>query len=232
MWTTVTRGVVLGFGLAVLPGAAMAAADQPIGSWVLSCPSDTTKPGGKPEGCLLRAGKRFLDKGGITGDLEVEARGGVLVPVLALRGLPNELLMAAAMMGKTEASIQLAGSTREELACSVSAAGYICAPNEAAGAKLAAGLPSARAMTVRVSVAVEGLKPLPTQEKSVDLSGTAEALARLQAAGPMPVPGPLAVVTSQSPSALMGMADKALKAAGYPNGAAQLQALMAKYLKK
>jgi len=36
-------------------------------------------------------------------------------------------------------------------------------------------------------------------------------------------------MASQSPAALATMADKALKAAGYPNGIADLQTLLAKY---
>jgi hypothetical protein len=39
----------------------------------------------------------------------------------------------------------------------------------------------------------------------------------------------MTAVTEPSPGALMGMADRALKAAGYPNGVADLQALVAKY---
>jgi hypothetical protein len=140
------------------------------------------------------------------------------------------MLTAAVLAGRTEASIQFPGGAREALACAASTAGYICAPDEAAGRRLAAGLPVAHSATVFVSVSVTGLNPLPPQEKSVDLSGTAEALARLLVAGPTQVPNALATMTS--PAGLAGMADKALRAAGYPNGVADLQALVAKYLRK
>ena len=180
----------------------------------------------------MRFDRRFLDKAGITGDLEVQAQGKTLVPVIALRGLSSEILMAATLAGKTEASIQFAGAPREDLACAASSAGYICAPNDANGAKLAATLPAARSVTVRISVGVAGMSPLPPQEKSLDLAGTNEALARLRAAGPTQVPTAKTELAAQSPAGLMGMADKALKAAGYQNGIAGLEALVAKYMKK
>jgi hypothetical protein len=56
-----------------------------------------TCPDGKPapERCLMRLNRRFFETAGITGDLEVQARGAALVPVLAQRGLSNEMLLAA-----------------------------------------------------------------------------------------------------------------------------------------
>jgi hypothetical protein len=216
--------IALAASLVLTCPAASAATQEQIGSWVLTCPGDAP--------CLMRASKRFFDKGGITGDLEVQAEATSLVPVIALRGLSNEMLMAASLAGKAEASIQFPGRSREELNCAASSAGYFCSPNGAAGQRLAAALATARAVTVRVSVTLNGTNPLPAQEKSLDLSGTSEALARLRIAGPSQVFGPMTALASPSPEGLMGMADKALKAAGYPNGTATLQELLAKYMKK
>jgi hypothetical protein len=221
MTTAWGGGVLLAL---VAPAIAATATVEHIGSWVITC------PGGAPG--AMRFNQRFLDKSGVTGDLEVEADGVILVPVLALRGLPDEVLMAAAAMGKTEASLQFDGGAREALDCAVSEAGYICAPNEATGSKLAANLPAARQVTVRVSVVVSGMKPLPAQEKSLQLTGTAEALARLRAVGPAPVPSLETAVAAKSPAGLMGAADRALKAAGYPNGLADLQARLSKFMAK
>jgi hypothetical protein len=125
--------------------------------------------------------------------------------------------------------MQFGAGPREVLDCGPSAEGYVCAPRDGAADRLAAALPSARSVTVRVTVAISGLKPLPVQEKSLDLTDTGAALTRLRAAGPAPVPGVMTAVPEPSPGALMGMADRALKAAGYPNGVADLQALVAKY---
>jgi hypothetical protein len=229
--TTPSRpGIVLALGLMIPAGIASATMEEHIGTWVLSCPA--AAPGAEP--CQLHIQKRLLDTAGITGDLEVQALGSILVPVIALHGLSNEIMLAASLAGKAEVSMQFAGGPREDLVCAPSSLGYICSPKGDAAQELAAGLVSARSVTVRASVVVSGLKPLPVQEKSLHLSGTNEALARLRAVGPtqMPgllVPGLMTVLAAQSPGGLMAMADKALKAAGYSNGMADLQALLAKY---
>ena len=212
-------------GLLVSIATASAASPGHIGSWVLSCPRETPGSGS----CVLHLEKRFLDKGGITGDLEVQALGKRLVPVITLRGLPEQILLAASLAGKTDASMQFGDGPKEVLSCAASTDAYICSPKDDAAATLAASLPAARSVTVRVSVTVSGLKPLPVEEKSLPLFGTNEALIRLRTAGPPQVPDPAAASASPSPSALIGMADKVLKAAGYPNGVADLQALVAKY---
>jgi hypothetical protein len=76
------------------------------------------------------------------------------------------------------------------------------------------------------------MNPLPSQERSLDLAGTGDALARLRALGPTPVPTLKTALAAQSPAGLMGAADKALKAAGYTSGLAGLQARLAQYLRK
>ena len=218
-------GIVLALGLMMWAGSARAATEEHVGSWVLSCPAAVANA----EPCLLRLEKRFFDTAGITGELEVQALGKTLVPVIALRGVPDEILLAAALAGKAEASMRFAGGPREELGCAPSSVGFDCSPKDDAARKLAAGLASARSVTVRVSVSVAGMKPVPVREKSLDLSGTSEALARLRAVGPTQVPGPLTALASRTPSALMAVADKALRAAGYSNGVADLRALLGKY---
>lgn len=210
-------------GMLVSIGTARAATQERIGSWLLSCPGETT--GSEP--CRLRTKEHLFDEDGITGDLEIQVIGKSLVPVIALRGLPPELLAVASLAGKAEAWIRLDDGSRENLTCAPSADAYICAPKDHAAANLAAQLPAARSITVRVSVTVNGLKPLTAREKSLDLTGTNTALARLRVAGAPQVPaGP---ITAQSPGRLAAMADKALKSAGYPNGLADLQTLLAKY---
>ena len=231
--------IVLATWLMMVATSAAATIQEQIGSWVLSCPNAAgdvagvaTAPGSRSAPCLLRFEKRFFDKAGITGDLEILADGKSLVPVLTLRGVSSELLTAATLAGTTEASIRLNNGPTEALDCTASSGAYICLPRNDAARVLAAGLPTARSVTVRVSVGMAGMKPLPVQEKSLALSGTSEALVRLRTAGPSQLPGPTAALASSSPARLMGMADGALKAAGYPNGIADLRALMAKYRNK
>ncbi len=216
-------------GLLLSIGVARAAPPEHIGRWVLTCPGET--PHADP--CLLRFDKPFLDQGGITGDLEIQASGKSLVPVLTLRGLPADLLMAASLAGKAEASLQFGGGSPEPLSCAPASDAYICWPKDDATAKLAAELPSARTITVRVSVSVTGLQPRPARQKSLGLTGTKAALRRLREAGPSHVPAStLPKPALQSPGRLMTMAGRALKAAGYQNGLADLQALLAKYHRK
>ena len=75
--------------------------------------------------------------------------------------------------------------------------------------------------------------PVAHAGKSLELTGTAEALARLRAEGPdHRMPSLKTAVAAQSPAGLMGVADRALKAAGYPNGLADLQARLAKFMAK
>ncbi len=228
MRTLARWGSFLGLATAALPTAGRAAMQEQIGGWTLTCRGETRIS----EPCLMRLTTRILDKAGLTADLEVQARGTTLVPVLSLRGASPDMLMTAALAAKTDASIKFPGHAAENLDCAATKAGYFCVPDEPAGRRLAASLPAARAATVRVAVTVSGMGPLHPQEKSLDLSGTSAALARLRTVGPSQIPGPITMLASQSPAGLLSMADKAFKAAGYPNGAAQLQALMAKYMKQ
>jgi hypothetical protein len=209
---------------ALATGAASAGeTHEQIGSWTLTCPA------GDP--CLLRLTKRFADKAGITSDLEVQALGTTLVPVITLRGLPPEVLLGAAMAGKADASLLFNNAPRGELVCSTTPTVLICAPAGDAARHLADALPSARSVIVRATVTASGMKPFPVEEKSLDLSGTAAALSRLQTAGPTHLP--LFSFTppgnTAPPSSFMAMADKVLKQAGYLNGLGDLQALIAKY---
>lgn len=211
--------------LAAISTSAAATTQERIGGWVLAC--------GNAEACILRLDKRFLDKAGITGDLEVQALGKTLVPVLTLRGLSNEMLLAAATAGRAEASLRFNDGPRQDLVCSAASTVFFCAPHDSAARTLAADLPTARSVTVRVSVTITGVNPLPAQERSLDLSGSAEALARLRVLGPTQVPAfSLPQSGSGSPAGLLAMADRMMKAAGYPNGVADLQAMLGRYLKK
>lgn len=196
--------------LAIL-AATQGAAPDPAGTWLLEC------EGGA---CLLRHRDRLFSGAGVTADMEVRAAGKALVPVLTLRGLPDQLLLASSMAGKAEASVQFPGAARVELACAIGDGGYVCAPPDEAVAALAAALPKARSVAVRVSLAVSGTNLQPARERVLDLAGTPEALARLRAAG----------ARSAEPGGWVGLLDRGLKAAGYKNGAAELPGLVARYL--
>jgi hypothetical protein len=190
---------------------ALAAAPEPIGSWILNC-ADAA--------CVLRHKDRFFSKGGVTAGMEVQAVGKDLVPIIALRGLPNDMLLASSMAGKAEASIQFPGAARVDLACAIGDGAHVCAPRADSLAVLAAALPTARSVTVRGSVSMSGLNPLPVRERSLELVRTKEALARLRVVG----------APSSEPSGWVSLLDRGLKATGYKNGTADLPGLVAGYL--
>ncbi|WP_158932855.1 hypothetical protein [Acidisphaera sp. S103] len=213
-------------GLLVCIGTARAAPPPHIGSWVLTCSATSI--------CRLRAEKRFVDKDGVTVELDVLSDRTALVPVLALRGLPAQAVMMASAMGTVGAWIQLDGGVRRALECAPNLDGYFCTPRGDAARALAAGLPTARTMTARVEATVTGMKPLPVEQKTLALVDTRQALATLAAAGAEPVPDARVAAASRllprtSPSTLAAMADTALKAAGYRDGLGDLPALMSKY---
>ncbi len=64
---------------------------EPVGSWLLACDGAA---------CVLRHKDRLFRGAGVTADMEVRAAGKALVPVVTLRGLPNQVLLASAMAGE------------------------------------------------------------------------------------------------------------------------------------
>jgi hypothetical protein len=198
-------------GATLILAATLSAAPEPAGSWLLEC--DGTA-------CVLRHKERLFSGAGVTADLEVRGSGKALVPVVTLRGLPDQVLLASSMAGKAEASVQFPGAARVELGCAIGEGGYVCSPPDDAVAALAAALPKAPSVAVRVSLSVNGTNLQPMRERSLELAGTPAALARLRAAG----------ARSAEPSGWVGLLDRGLKAAGYTNGTADLPGLVARYL--
>ena len=202
--------------------AAHAGRQETTGGWVLVCPDNNS--GHKT--CVLRLDRPLFGQGSVSADLEIRADGRSLVPVIVASGLPGELVAAASMTGRPDVSVWFDDGKPEPLDCAPTQAGYLCAPGPGADVRLSAALPAARSVTVRASLTAPGLKPLPSRDTSFALSGTRAALDRLRAAGPAPVPGALDALASGSPADLMGLADKALRAAGFQDG---VPGLVAKY---
>jgi hypothetical protein len=213
--------VAITMALAVLPLGAQASTQEKIGSWLLSCPADGP--------CLMRLDKPIAEKVGAVANLEVMRQGRALVPVITLRGVPNDLLAAAAVAGKASVQVRFPGAPPETLDCVASSIGALCAPDEDAAPRLASALTTARSVTLRLTASLSGMQPLPVQQQSLALSGTAEGLRRLRSAGATPVPEPITELAAESPAALIASADRWLKAAGYKNGVAGLQALLQQY---
>ncbi len=215
MTVSIYRGAIA--AMLLLPAASQAAAPESIGTWVLNCPEDSKS------GCILRHRDRYFAKPPLSADLEVQSVRGALVPVLAVRGIPREALLAASLGGRTEASVRLGNGAWVPLDCGAAGESYQCAPAEGAAATLSASLPAAGSATLRLSVGLlPGMAPVQAPERALDLAGTQAALARLRAVGAIAAPRPAEPV----PEGWLRLADQALKAIGYKNGIADLPAFL------
>ena len=208
--------------VALWAGTVRAESRATTGGWLLVCPENRSGP----PACILRLDKRFFGQGGVSADLEIRAAGRALVPVIALSGLPGDLVAAASLAGRPDISMRFDGGKPEPLDCAPALSGYLCTPGADAAARLTAALPAAQSVTVLASLTATGLQPLPSRDKMLPLTGTRVALDRLRAAGPAQMPGALDAVASGSPAQLIGLADKALRAAGFQDG---VPGLVAKY---
>jgi hypothetical protein len=187
------------------------------GPWVLDCPAET---------CRLRHRQPLFAKAGITADLEVRASFAGPVPVIAVRGLPREPLLSVAVANRIAATLQLDGQRPVPLSCGLSADAYVCQPSGSGAAALVRALPDARSVTIGLSVTLAGEEPDSLGRRTLDLADTRAALALLPA-HPVMEREPQAI-----PPGWTRLLDRGLKAAGFPNGAADLSALLARLLRR
>ncbi len=188
-------------------------ANASIGSWVLSCPADAKDP------CLMRHRDWVVAPaaGTPSAALELQLRGDVLVPVITVRGLPTAAAVGGALAVKPTANLGLDGGKRIDLSCGISGTYYACSPDAAAVPALAAALPRARVLAASLTLTIPGLMALPPQERTLELTGTAAAQARLLAAGATGEALP-----SYPGLDLQGFIDRAMRDLGFPNGAADV----------
>ena len=229
------RLVVAAALLGALPGAAVPAeAPQQIGSWVVECPA----PGGAG-GCMMRDRDWILapTAGRPSVALEVQGRGGRLVPVVALRGLtaqaapaqavptqavPTQAVTVQAAIGallvlQPQVTLRFDAGPRAALACGLDGAAIVCAPEGAAIAATAAALPTARSVEVQVAVRASGTGGPAARAATLDLQGTREAMARFRAAGPIGEALP-----AEPGLDWIGFVDRVAREAGLQNGIADL----------
>ena len=229
------RLVVAAALLGALPGAAVPAeAPQQIGSWVVECPA----PGGAG-GCMMRDRDWILapTAGRPSVALEVQGRGGRLVPVVALRGLtaqaapaqavptqavPTQAVTVQAAIGallvlQPQVTLRFDAGPRAALACGLDGGAIVCAPEGAAIAATAAALPTARSVEVQVAVRASGTGGPAARAATLDLQGTREAMARFRAAGPIGEALP-----AEPGLDWIGFVDRVARDAGLQNGIADL----------
>lgn len=207
------------------PGVAAEPTVKAVGSWVLECPNDV---------CRLRNAQTLFAKAGITADLEVRVTSVGRVPVIAVRGLPREPLLSAAVANRIQATLQLGTQHPADLSCAPAEDAYVCQPSGAGAgaAALARALPDAGSVTIGLSVALAGEEPASIGTRTLELADTRAALALMPVrpvtdGAPASDQGPQAI-----PPGWIRLLDKGLTAAGFPNGAADLTGLVARFLRR
>ncbi|HTC12540.1 MAG TPA: hypothetical protein VK726_27575 [Acetobacteraceae bacterium] len=209
-------GVVLA-ALAIGTAAAqtLSGKTEEIGSWVVACPADA-----KSAPCRMRYQKWIVppQNGRPSVGLEVRNTGAQMVPQLAVRDLPAPLAVAAMMAGTPTMELRFDGGQKLALSCGSEGDAVLCVPEPGAAADAAAQLQTARSVEVRVHVTLaggDGPSPIPDQTRSFDLSRTAAAIDRFRAVAPEAAPLP---TQASQGSDMRSMADKMLKAMGFPGG--------------
>ena len=147
--------------------------------------------------------------------LELQLRGDALVPIIAVRGLPTSAAVGGAFVVKPTVKVGLDGGKRVDLTCGISGSYYACSPCATAVSTLAAALPKAKVLSATMMLTIPGMMALPPQERTLELTGTATAQARLLAVGATGEALP-----SYPGLDIQGLLDRILRDIGFPNGAA------------
>jgi hypothetical protein len=205
---------ILALGLG--PAAAQSAdrlPDDPIGTWVLSCPMAVGQP------CIMRHRDWILPpvNGSPSAALEIQLRGDILVPVVTVRGLPAIAALGGSVLIKPTLTIGFDGGRKIEMACESGDKSFSCGPPAAVVPVMGGLLPKARRIDASMTIGLPGVAPLPPQERSLELSGTEAALARLRIVGAVgealpDVPG----------LDLRGFIERLLRDMGFPAGGGDL----------
>jgi hypothetical protein len=215
----VSRRIVVAPALLVLLLGSAAWAEAPperpqIGSWLLDCPARTAAVA-----CMLRHQDWILppvaDRPSVA--LEVQARGDLLVPVVALRGLSSQAAIGGLVALKAQVALRFDPGPRADLACGLDDGAIVCAPEGPAIAATAAALPVARSVEVQIQLGLPGAMALPGHGSSLELRDTREALTRFRAAGPAGESLP-----AEPGLDWVGFLNRVLRAAGFAHGAAGL----------
>ena len=201
--------------VALLLGGAGATPDRPpsqvIGSWVLSCP-----PTGS---CQLRHRTWVVlpgvDTPGVA--LEVVQRGHLFVPVVAIRGLSAEVALGAVLTVQARVRLRFDAAQRIPLDCGLDGGAVVCAPSDTDASAAAGELAAAHAVLLQVGLGLMGGTTLPEKSRSLELDGTADALAQFRATAP--VNEAIPVVPGLD---WRGFLDRVARDAGLPQGSVGL----------
>jgi hypothetical protein len=219
--------IAIAVSIAVGPGAASATQatgsdSRSLGTWVLDCPDNA---------CTLRHAHPLFARAGVIADLEVRATEAGRVPVVAVRGLPRDPMLSAAVAAGIRATLQLGNQAPAPLSCGLAGEAYLCQPTGAAAASLARTLPDAGSVTIALAAALPGQEVRPIGKRTLDLAGTREALAHLPTRPTLAEVSTGEIGPQPIPRGWLALLDRGLKAVGYPNGSADLSTLLSRYLK-
>src|SRR3954462_15572699 len=153
--------------------SAAAPAGETIGSWRLVCPD--APPG---LGCVLRHQDASLQAGGYSVAVEVQSVGGVLVPVVAVRGAAPQTAVGSLLT--VVVGLRLDHGPWIALPCEPA---LRCLPSSDALATLARTFPAAETLRLRLEVTLPDGSSLPRPEHEFSLIGTKRAVERLKIAG-------------------------------------------------
>lgn len=168
--------------LALLPDAALAQPSvEEIGNWRLSCATDRMTD---RSACTL-AHRDWVERPTVGAGLalEVQDRGGRLVPVVTARNLSLDSAARAVLAVAGSAQLRLDRNEMMELPCALEGRNLVCAPRRADAERAAQELPSAGRALVRMS-GLGSNTTAATEPAELRLAGTANALARLRALQP------------------------------------------------
>lgn len=222
LWVTPLSAALLW----VAPLWAAAAAPEASGTWIASCPP------GAESACALRYHEHLFSKAGITVDLEIRAAGAAHVPVIVVHGLPQQPALAAAVAARIDATMRLDQGPSARLTCAGAGDSYLCQPDGDGRDTLSRGLSGATRMTIAVAADLPGQRPLTLGQRTLPMSGTAQALRRTPSLAALPADAAPAERAAVVPPGWTRLADRALRAMGLANGTADLTALLASLLRR
>ncbi|HEY8610034.1 MAG TPA: hypothetical protein VIL69_01935 [Roseomonas sp.] len=183
--TLAVAGPALAQGPAPAQGKAPAAggATETIGPWLLSCSTDRMTD---QSSCrmLHREPVEPASAGLAPLALEVEDRGGKLVPVVTARDLSLEGAARGALALAGTVQLRFPPNRLFEMPCGLEGRSLICAPREGDLARAASELPGADRVLLRVTGLLVPEAQAMREPAELRLSDTPAALARFRARQP------------------------------------------------
>ncbi|MBB5694599.1 invasion associated locus B family protein [Muricoccus pecuniae] len=176
-------GPALAQGGAPATGGAPGGVTETFGPWLLSCAMDRMTDNSACR-MLHRRPVEPASAGMAALALEVEDRGGRLVPVVAARDLSLEGAARGVLALTGTVQLRFPPSRLFEMPCGLEGRSLVCAPREADLARAAAELPGADRVLLRVTGLLVPDAQAMREPVELPLSDTPAALARLRARQP------------------------------------------------